>query len=207
MQWTRTIPGGPAGNERLTVITGATLIVLLAVLGVTILRIGQLIWLHLFLGIALLGPLALKLASTGYRFLRYYTKVPDYRAKGPPPLALRGIAPLVVVSSLVVFASGVVLLGRGPAGRDPYLLIHKASFFVWLAVTGVHVLGHLPELGRSFRGPADGGIRVSSGNPGEAARWIGLLAMVAAGFVLAGVLLPDFASWTAHGAFAHHHDH
>ncbi|HSO97947.1 MAG TPA: hypothetical protein VLP43_03275 [Solirubrobacteraceae bacterium] len=207
MQLTRTIPGGPAGNERLTVITGATLIVLLAVLGVTILRIGQLIWLHLFLGLALLGPLALKLASTGYRLLRYYTDDPDYRAKGPPPLALRAIAPLVLVSSLVVFASGVVLLGRGPAGRNPYLLIHKASFFVWLAVTGLHVLGHLPELGRSFRGAADGGIRPSSGHPGETARWIGLLSLVAAGFVLAVVLIPDFASWTAHGTFAHHHDH
>jgi hypothetical protein len=203
----RTIPGGPAGNERLTVITGATLIVLLAVLGVTILRIGQLIWLHLFLGLALLGPLAVKLASTSYRFVRYYAHDPAYRAKGPPPLALRGIAPLVVVSSLVVFASGVVLLFRGPARRDPYLLIHKASFFVWLAVTGVHVLGHLPELGRSFRRPADSGIRASSASPGEAARWIGLLSMVAAGFVLAAVLIPDFAGWTAHGAFVHHHRH
>jgi hypothetical protein len=205
MRWSSNLPGGPAGNERLTGTAGATLIVLLAVLGVTIIRIGQLIWLHLFLGLALLGPLAVKVASTGYRFFRYYTRDPAYRAKGPPPIALRGIAPLVVVSSLVVFASGIVLLFRGPAGRDPYLLIHKASFIVWGVVTAPHVLGHLPELGRLFRRSPAGTSRVPNGTQGEAARWIGLMSMVAAGFVLAVVLIPDFASWTSHGAFAHHH--
>jgi hypothetical protein len=60
--------GGTDGNELLTSMTGAVLIVLLAVLGVTIVRIGQLIWLHLFVGLVLLGPVAAKLASTGYRF-------------------------------------------------------------------------------------------------------------------------------------------
>ena len=59
--------GGTDGNERLTAIVGALLLVLLAVLGVTIIRIGQLLWLHLFLGLLLIGPVALKLASTGYR--------------------------------------------------------------------------------------------------------------------------------------------
>ena len=69
--------------------TGVILIVLFAVLGVTIVQIGQLIWLHLFLGLLLLGPVLLKLASTGYRFLRYYTHDAIYRAKGPPMPALR----------------------------------------------------------------------------------------------------------------------
>ncbi len=84
------------GNERLTAMTGTVLIVLLAVLGVTILRIGQLIWLHLFLGLLLLGPLAVKLGSTGYRFVRYYTGDPAYREKGPPEPAAALIAPMVV---------------------------------------------------------------------------------------------------------------
>ena len=39
--------GGTGGNEMLTSMTGAVLILLLAVLGITILRIHQLIWLHL----------------------------------------------------------------------------------------------------------------------------------------------------------------
>jgi len=43
--------GGPDGNEQLTAVTGVVLIVLLAALGITILRIGQLTWPHFFLGL------------------------------------------------------------------------------------------------------------------------------------------------------------
>src|SRR3979490_806117 len=87
--------GGTDGNEQLTSITGALLLGLLAVLGLTIIRIGQLLWLHLFLGLLLIGPVVLKLASTGYRFVRYYTDARPYRGKGPPHAALRGLAPLL----------------------------------------------------------------------------------------------------------------
>jgi hypothetical protein len=108
--------------------TGTILIVLLAVIGVTILRIGQLVSVHLFVGLLLLGPVALKMGSTGYRFVRYYTREPAYRRKGPPEALLRLIAPLVVLSTVTVFASGVVLLLLGPRNRGQFLLIHKASF-------------------------------------------------------------------------------
>src|ERR1700761_8696973 len=83
------LSGGTEGNERLTVVTGGLLIVLLAAVGVTIVFIGRLLWWHLFLGLVLIGPVALKVASTGYRFARYYTAEPRYRRKGPPPPALR----------------------------------------------------------------------------------------------------------------------
>src|ERR1700759_876679 len=106
--------------------TVVILLVLLAVIGVTIIRIGQLLWLHLFLGLLLLGPVALKLLSTGYRFARYYTSDPVYREKGPPAPALRGLAPLVVLFTLAVFATGVALLVLGPSSRQPLVLLHKA---------------------------------------------------------------------------------
>jgi hypothetical protein len=138
--------GGTDGNERLTAATGAMLLVLLAVLGVTIIRIGGLLWLHLFLGLLLIGPVTLKLASTGYRFVRYYTANPAYRRKGPPLLPLRLMAPIVVLTTVVVFASGVALLFVGPSSRQTLLPIHKISFFVWLGFTGVHVLAHLPSI-------------------------------------------------------------
>jgi hypothetical protein len=144
------LAGGTEGNERLTVLTGLLLIVLLAVLGVTIIRIGQLLWLHLFLGLVLLGPVALKLASTGYRFGRYYASDPAYREKGPPAPALRGLAPFVVFFTLAVFATGVALLVLGPSSRQPLVLLHKVSFFAWLAVTALHILGHVPEIMRLF---------------------------------------------------------
>jgi hypothetical protein len=140
------LAGGTDGNELLTVQTGALLLVLLAVLGVTIIRIGQLTWLHMFLGLLLIGPVALKIGSTGYRFVRYYSGDPSYRRKGPPPLALRALGPLVVLSTIGVLATGVVLLALGPASRSTWLLIHKVIFFVWLAATSLHVLGHLPAL-------------------------------------------------------------
>ena len=137
--------GGTTGNERLTATTGATLIVLLAVIGVTILRIHQLLSVHLFVGMLLIPPVVLKMSSTGYRFVRYYTRNPSYLRKGPPPAALRMIAPMVVISTVVVLASGVALLFAGPQSRGTLVPIHKASFFVWIAFTALHVLGHLPE--------------------------------------------------------------
>jgi len=77
--------GGTSGNERLTTAVGATLIVLLAVIGLTLLRLhGRLLSVHLFVGMLLVPPVLLKLASTGYRFIRYYTGNPRYREHGPP---------------------------------------------------------------------------------------------------------------------------
>jgi hypothetical protein len=203
--------GGTGGNEQLTAMAGVILIVPLAILGITILRIGQLISVHLFVGLLLLGPLAVKLASTGYRFARYYTHNPAYREKGPPEPIMRWIAPLVVFSTLVVFLSGVVLLFVGPAGRGQLLLIHKVSFIVWAVFTALHVLGHLPHMRQSLRAGrhAEG----ANGDPsltsptGAAGRWITLGGGLVGGLVLAIVLIPQFAPWTAHGVLLHHHHH
>jgi hypothetical protein len=84
--------GGPEGNEQLTAVTGAVLVILLAVLAITIVRIGQLIWLHLFLGLLLIGPILLTMASTGYRFVLFYIRDASYRLKGAPETWLRLIA-------------------------------------------------------------------------------------------------------------------
>jgi len=45
----------PAGNERLTAMTGAVLLVLFAAECLTLLNIGNLLTLHVFLGMLLLG--------------------------------------------------------------------------------------------------------------------------------------------------------
>lgn len=140
------VDDGPEGNGRLTAAVAVVLLPLLAVEGVTLLSLRRLLPVHLFVGALLLAPVALKLASTGYRFARYYARTHAYRLKGPPPLALRMIAPIVVVTSVVMFASGVALMIAGPSYRDSLLPIHKVSFVVWLVFTAVHVLGHLLEL-------------------------------------------------------------
>jgi hypothetical protein len=213
----RLLAGGTEGNERLTTLTGLLLIVLLAALGLTIIDLGGLLWLHLFLGLLLIGPVALKMASTGYRFVRYYTHNRRYRLKGPPPPALRLLAPAVVGLTVIVFLSGVVLLFIGPDSslRSKVFLIHKAGFIAWVAVAAIHVLGHLPEVLRLLRlspvaeSPSLSRIR---GVPGGSGRWLSIATALVLGLVLAVVLIPQFGSWTGAAGAAvlnhhHHHDH
>lgn len=193
------VGGGTAGNANLTAATGLLLVLLFAVIGVTILRIGQLIWPHLFVGLLLLGPVLLKLSSTGYRFVRYYTRDPVYRRKGPPELALRLLAPFLVLTTVIVFVSGIVLMFEGPAHRGLLLLVHKASFILWLGLFGLHILGHLPGYTTAFRNVP----RTSDGRKaGDAGRAISIAGALVAGAVLAIILIPQFGVWTQH--FPHH---
>jgi hypothetical protein len=196
--------GGTTGNERLTAATGLVLIVLLAVIGVTIISISQLLWVHLFVGMLLIGPVALKLGSTGYRFFRYYTGNPSYRRVGPPPTLLRVIAPMVVLTTVVVFASGVALLFAGPQSRQTLLPIHKVSFFVWVAFTAIHVLGHLPAIPRALRADYGSSAPWSDDMTGRSGRSIALASALTAGVVLAVLVLPQFGPWL-HASFHHHH--
>jgi hypothetical protein len=187
--------GGSDGNERLTGVAAVVLLVLLALEGVTIVFLGPLLPLHLFVGLLLIPPVALKLASTGYRFARYYAGSPAYRRKGPPAALLRLLAPAVVASTVAVFASGVWLLLAGPRVRGTALPLHKASFILWFAVTTVHVLGHLPRLPRVLRSEYARPDALRPGDRGRAARQLAIGAALVAGLALALALVPDFARW------------
>ncbi len=202
----RTRTGGPDGNELLTSFTGALLLVLLAVIGLTIIALGRLLSVHLFVGLVLVGPIALKMSSTGYRFARYYSGNAEYRHKGPPPTPLRLMAPIVIVSTLLVMASGITLLLVGPSSREKWLPIHKVSFFVWLAFTAVHVLAHLPGVARALKIDVGGmAPRGTGGDPsGQLGRSMALLGVIVAGVVLAIVLIPDYGAWLSSHRF---HDH
>jgi hypothetical protein len=139
--------GGVAGNARLTGAVAVALLVLLAAEGVTIPFIGGLLGPHMFIGLLLIPPVALKMASTGYRFARYYTHDEPYVRKGPPPAFLRLLAPGVVLTTLAVFGTGVALLFTGPPSST-LVFAHKLSFIAWVALMALHVLGHLLELPR-----------------------------------------------------------
>jgi hypothetical protein len=138
--------GGADGNERLTVMTGAVLLILLAAEGFTILRIGRLLTLHFFLGMLLLGPVVLKAGSVIYRFFRYYTGSAPYRRKGPPALLLRLVGPVLMLLTACVFGSGVMLALVGQSGRNPWLTVHKATFILWFGAMAIHVLAYVPRL-------------------------------------------------------------
>lgn len=192
--------GGTDGNEQLTAIAAVILLAMFAVLGITILRIAALLWLHLFLGVLLVGPVALKLASTGYRFVRYYTDSPAYRRKGPPYPLMRMLGPLVILTTLAVFFTGLLLLLDGPGSSNMLRELHKLSFFAWLAVVGLHVLGHLPELPSALRAVSrgEGRRRTPSGALG---RGVVVLAAIVGGLVLAVLFLPQIHAWSAGGLY------
>jgi hypothetical protein len=211
----RVLPGLPesapadaeatTGNERLTAATGAVLLALLAVIGLTIIQLGPLLWLHLFAGMLLIGPVALKLGSTGYRFVRYYTGSPSYRLKGPPPAPLRLIAPLVVASTVAVLATGVALLFAGPSSRDELLPLHKLSFFVWAGFTALHVLAHLPRIPAALRADYGRSAGLGSDVPGRSGRSLALAGSLVAGLVLAVLVIPEFGPWLHASGHFHHH--
>jgi hypothetical protein len=178
--------GGVAGNARLTGAVAVALLVLLAAEGVTIPFIGQLLGPHMFIGLLLVPPVALKLASTGYRFARYYTHDEPYVRKGPPPLVLRVLAPGVVLTTLAVFGTGIALLFAGPPSNT-LIFAHKASFIAWVALMSLHVLGHLLELPRLAsadwrrHGPRDA--RLAGAGMRASALAIAIVAGVALGFL------------------------
>ncbi|MCW2970122.1 MAG: hypothetical protein JWO23_1249 [Solirubrobacterales bacterium] len=198
--------GGTSGNERLTAVTGGALLLPLAVIGVTLLQLRQLLSVHLFVGMLLIGPVALKLGSTGYRFVRYYSGNPAYRREGPPATPLRLIAPIVVLSTVVVLVTGVALLFAGPSSKNTLLPIHKVSFIVWAAFTGLHVLAYLPRLPRAFRADYGRAAQLSGDITGRTGRILSLAGAIAAGVVLAVLVIPEFGPWIHNsGVFDHHH--
>jgi hypothetical protein len=184
---------GTEGNERLTGVTAVTLLALLALEGVTIVFLRPLLAVHLFVGLLLIPPVALKLASTGYRFARYYTGSEPYRRRGPPHAVLRASAPVLVASTLTVLASGVWLLLAGPSSRDSVLPIHKISFIVWVAVASLHVLAHLTALPRILAGE----YRHPGRTSGWASRQFALGLALAIGLAIAVLLVPHFGPWEA----------
>jgi len=136
---------GVEANARLTGSTAAVLLILLAVEGVTILEVSSLLRLHVFVGMLLVPPVLLKTATTGYRFARYYAGNPPYVRRGPPPVVLRILGPVVAVLTMAVLGTGVELLWAPGGWRHAMLLLHKATFVLWFGAMTVHVLGHVVD--------------------------------------------------------------
>ena len=140
--------GGPRGNRNLTARLGALLLIgIAAELATLLLGLQQTLTVHIALGVALIPLVLLKLASTGWRMIRYYTHAPAYRKEGPPRPFLRGIAPLVVGSTLALLGSGVGLVVAGPNAHF-FRALHSASFAVFLLVVSAHAVAHLPKVRR-----------------------------------------------------------
>lgn len=176
----RLLAGGSTGNAQLTAVVAALLLILLAIEGATLLRVRSLLTVHAFVGMLLIPIVALKLASTSWRALRYYAHAPEYVEQGPPHIALRIlVAPLVVLSTIVLFGTGVALLALDRT-QGTIVGLHKASFVVWVGATSLHVLAHILKLPAALRA------RV----PGIALRVAVVTATVTAGLAVAVATLP-----------------
>jgi hypothetical protein len=188
--------GGPAGNARLTAWTGLLLLVLFLAELVTLLDVHGLISWHVAIGALLVPPALLKTATTGWRIVRYYAGDGAYREAGPPPMALRVLGPVVVLSTLAVLASGVALVLLGASSsrqaivtvvgfRVDAITLHKASFVIWGAATGLHVLGRtLPALRTTVLGGHDAPGRRVPGRRVRLALIVGAMAVAALTAVL-----------------------
>jgi hypothetical protein len=186
---------GVSGNARLTAANAALLLVLLAIEGVTVLRVRALLTPHVFVGMVLVPPVLLKVASTGWRFARYYGGAPAYQRKGPPPVLLRLLGPVVVLLTVVLFASGVGLLLVGRSWLPLLLKVHKASFILWFGAMTIHVLGHLGEVFRLA--PRDWLRRTRRDVTGAGARQWLIAASLVVGILLGVLFLGRVGPWLA----------
>lgn len=180
------------GNEVLTRLTAAVLVVLLVAEGITILSIEGLVQPHMFIGLVLIPPVALKLATTSYRFARYYTGSAGYREKGPPKLILRLIGPVLVLATLSLFTTGVWLMSLGHSS-DAVLTLHVTSAVVWVVAFAIHVLVHGFDVLRSLRRDWKQTLLRSVGGAG--ARAMLLAASLGGGLALALSLLGAITGW------------
>jgi hypothetical protein len=185
--------GGVQGNERLTSTVGLVLIVMLGAEAATTLSLSTYLSVHIFLGLLLLPAISLKLASTGWRAFRYYSRNAPYRLLGPPQLTMRLLAPLFVAATAVLFGSGVAFLVTDDRG-GALLSIHAVSFGIWGVLMIIHTLVYLRRA--LHHGLADwrGAARADDGAILRCALLVGALA---AGVILALATFSLQRAWLA----------
>jgi hypothetical protein len=173
---------GVEANARLTATTAGVLLVLFAAeLATVLLGARSVLTAHVVVGLILVPPVLLKIASTSWRMFAFYRGDAAYREKGPPAPALRILGPFFVVLTMLVFGSGAGLVFIPHDLHSSFLIVHKVTFYLWVATLLIHVAAHLKEM---VRGVAADGSRGTRIEPGARRRHL-----VVAGSVLLGVSL------------------
>jgi hypothetical protein len=193
----RTARSGVEGNARLTGLSAAVLLILLAAEGATLLSVHRLVTPHIVIGMLLVPPVLVKMGSIGWRFVRYYSGNNAYREKGPPVLLLRLLGPVVVLLTIVVFGSGIAVLFVPDSLRSQLLFVHKASFVLWFGAMTFHVLGHILDTARLA--PADIARRTRRQVQGAGARLWTVAGSLVIGAILGIVMLPAATHWITSG--------
>jgi len=184
----------PDGNERLTAALGLVLVVLTLVeLATLVLGLQHTLRWHVVIGLVLLPPIAVKLASTGWRFARYYLRNEAYREKGAPQIVMRVLAPALVLFTGLLFGSGIALgLVHGQA-LDVARRIHGPAAFLWTVTLGLHVLVYLPRALRAVGGDLRARTRLSVAN--ARLRTLVVVATIVGGLIVGAATWPVQHDW------------
>jgi hypothetical protein len=178
--------------------TGAVLLVLFVAECLTLLSLGRLLSLHVFLGMLLLGPVCLKIGSTLWRFTRYYTRSAAYVRRGPPAPLQRVTGPFVILTTVAVFGTGIMLIVEGNSpGAWRWIPLHRLSFLAWAAVMLIHLGSYLPKLPGLLAGSAGPARQVLAA---RTTRWLLLCGSLAAGLGLALATYHLAAPWGGSGS-------
>ena len=113
--------------------------------------------------------------------------------RGPPRLALRLLAPLLLATTLVVIVSGIGLVVTGPRYAGLLLPLHGFSVLVWFPLIVVHVFAYIWRVPRLV---ADDWSKSSAEHaPGRERRFGMNLGALMFGAIAAILLLPVAAPW------------
>jgi hypothetical protein len=147
---------------------------------------------HVFVGLALIPPVLLKLASTGWRFVRYYTRSTAYAEHGAPKIAMRLLAPLFVAATVVLFGSGVAMGILHGHALEVARRLHGPASVVWLLLFGVHALVYL---NRALVGSGREITAAEEPVPGRRERVSVITAVVISGLVVGLATIPAQHRW------------
>ncbi len=148
-------------------------------------------------------PVALKVATTTYRFARYYTHAAPYVHRGPPHPLLRLIGPVLIAVTLALLGTGVWLVGVGPDHSGLVLLAHKAAFVVWFGLMTIHVLAHIRETVVLAAKDMRRASRVRP-VPGRGLRSGAVAVALVVGVALGAIVTPMATAWTSRTAVEGH---
>jgi hypothetical protein len=184
----------PVGNARLTALVG--LLILLGPVAVElatiVLGVHSHMSLHVFVGLALIPAVVLKLASTGWRFARYYTRSQAYVEHGAPRVTMRLLAPLFVAATVVLFSSGNAMGVLQGHGLVVARRLHGPASVLWSVLFGVHALVYLK------RALVDGSREVTADEPpvaGRRRRGYAIAVVVALGLAVGAATVPAQHRW------------
>ena len=179
-------PSRVEANARLTGAAGIVILILLiAELVTVVLGAASVLSLHVAIGLILVPPVLVKLASTTWRMVNYYLGAAAYVHRGPPRRLDRVLAAILSLAIVLLLTSGITLL-LGPSSiHQNALQVHKVTFYLALLLIFAHLTQHLTQALRLVA-------RDRINRPGSAlavrARWTAVLATVLVGGLLAVAL-------------------